>query len=224
MTQTVNNVTISDGENVEPLDGTHYIIQPKNGYRFGEDAVKLSKFACGFIKRGAFVLDLCSGCGIVGILVEIERGAKVIGAEIDERACDMANRSARLNGLNAEFFNIDVRDIQALKSAVGDKRFDAVTVNPPFYKAGSKPGKIRPEASSELTVTFKDIAAAAKAVLRPRGEFFVVHTSSRLDEVLGICKNNMLTPKNLIVNNNGKTFLLRCVLGGNSGLTVSVGK
>lgn len=221
MTQN-DKVKIYDNEVVEPLDDAHSIIQTADGYRFGTDAVQLSKFACNYIKRGDVILDLCSGCGIVGLFVEIERGAKVFGAEIDGRACDMANRSALLNGLNARFFNVDVRDISALKQAVGEIKADAVTVNPPFYKAGSKPTKIAPEASSEITVTFNDIAAAARATLKPCGEFFAVHTATRLDEILYICRDNKLTPKNLIINKNGKTFLLRCVLGGGDGLNVSV--
>ncbi|MCH5351770.1 MAG: methyltransferase [Clostridiales bacterium] len=216
------NVTIYDNEAVEPLDDAHSIIQQKDGYRFGADAVELSKFACGFIKQGAAVFDLCSGCGIVGILVEIEKQAAVFGAEIDGIACDMSNRSVALNGLNAKFFNVDIRDREALADVKGNTRFDAVTVNPPFYKKGSKPSKVAPRASSELTVTFSDIAATAKSLLKPRGEFFVVHTAARLDEVLCVCRENKLTPKDLIVNKNGKTFLLRCVLGGGDGLKVSV--
>lgn len=221
MTQS-DKVTIFDSEVVEPLDCKHSIIQPKHGYRFGTDAVDLAKFACGYIKSGATVFDLCSGCGIVGILVAIESGATVFGAETDACACDMSNRSAAINSLNAKFINADVRDITALTEKVGNIRFDAVTVNPPFYKKGSKPSKISPESSSELTVTFNDIALAAKALLKPRGEFFVVHTATRMDEILCLCRANKLTPKNLIVNKNGKTFLLRCVLGGGDGLTVSV--
>ena len=222
MTENGDKVIIYDNEAVEPLDDFHSVIQPKDGYRFGEDAVELSKFACEYIKRGDTVLDLCSGSGIVGFLIEIERGAVVVGAEKDEKMCDMANRSSALNGYNAKFVNADIRDIPALTAAVGKRCFDAVTVNPPFYKKGSRPSKVAPEASSELSVTFADIVAAAKAALKPRGEFFVVHTASRLDEVLYLCRDNKLTPKNLVVNKNGKTFLLRCVLGGGDGLSVSV--
>ena len=217
-----DKVKIYDNEVIEPLDAAHSIIQTTDGYRFGEDAVALGKFACDYIKRGDAVIDLCSGCGIVGIIVEIARGAQVLGGDIDEKACDMANRSALLNGLSARFYKVDVRDKAALKAAFGSVKASAVTVNPPFYKAKSKPSKVAPEASSELTVTFGDIAAAARTLLKPRGEFFVVHTSSRLDEVLCICRDNKLTPKNLVINKNGKTFLLRCVLGGGDGLTVSI--
>lgn len=222
MTINDKNAQILDGEVVEPLDDGHCIIQPKDGYRFGEDAVSLAKFACGYIKRDKTVFDLCSGSGIVGLLIEIERGASVFGAEIDEKACDMSNRSAALNRLSARFYNVDVRDGKKLTEIAGKNVYDAVTVNPPFYKAGSLPSKVSPQANSELTVTFAEIAAATKLLLKPRGEFFVVHTATRLDEILYICRENKLTPKNLTVNRNGKTFLLRCVLGGGDGLTVTV--
>ncbi len=222
MTKFDKKVTVLDGEVVEPLDGSNGIIQPINGYRFGADAVSLAKFACEYVKRGDAVFDLCSGCGIVGILIAIERGATVRGAEIDEALCDMSNRSSALDGLGSEFYNVDIRDVDKLTELAGKKRYDAVTVNPPFFKADCKPCAAAPQAGSEVTVTFAEVAAAAKILLKDRGEFFVVHTATRLDEILYICRDNKLTPKNLIVNRNGKTFLLRCVLGAKDGLAVTV--
>lgn len=217
-----NVAVVLSGEAVEPLDEKHVIIQPVDGYRFGADAVSLAKFASGFIKRTDSVFDLCSGCGVVGILVAIATGARVCGAELDGALADMSNRSAAVDGLDAKFFNADIRDLNSDMFSCG-RAYDAVLCNPPFFKAHSRARKIAPTANSELTVTFEQVVAAAKKLLKPLGTFCLVYTAARLDEAVCVCRENGLTPKELIINGNGKTFLMRCVLGGKDGLTVRVG-
>lgn len=215
----MTDAELKSGEAIEPLDDAHSIIQSADGYRFGSDAVALAKFACGYISDGARVFDLCSGCGIVGMLVAIERGARVVGAEIDEELCDMSNRSAAMNGLDAVFHNVDVRESNAVFERGA---FDAAVCNPPFFKAGSKPRKIAPNANSELTVTFRDIAKTAGMLLKPGGSFFFVHTTTRLDELFATCGECGFALKNVTVNANGKTFLCRATKGGRLGLAVDV--
>ena len=216
---------IAAGEVAEPLDDTHAILQRKDCYRFGSDAVALAKFAGEYVRREQRVFDLCSGCGVVGILMAIEYGVSVVGAELDHTLCDMSVRSAAMNGLeNAAFYNADIRDGGSEPFASGRGMFDAVTCNPPFYKTGSVPRLVYPQAASELTVTFDDVAARAAELLKVGGAFCLVHTSSRLDEVLCTCREHGLAPKNLKINENGKTFLLRAVKGGRAGMVVSVGK
>ncbi len=211
------------GEAIEPLDDKNVIIQPENGYRFGADAVALAKYARKFVTKTDTVCDLCSGCRIVGILVSIATGAKIIGADIDKNMCDMAMRSAALDGLDAKFISVDLRDKNS-KLFEYKNSIDVAVCNPPFYKAGSKPRAVAPMASAELTVTFADIADAARLLLKPRGKFIIVHSCSRLDEILATCRAFSLTPKNLTVNANGKTFLLCCVKGGKDGLKVETDK
>lgn len=215
----MTDVELKSGEAIEPLDGAHSIIQSADGYRFGSDAVALAKFACENIADGARVFDLCSGCGIVGLLAAIEKGAHVVGAELDEKLCDMSNRSAVMNGLDAVFHNVDVRENHPVFERGA---FDAVLCNPPFFKAESKPRKIAPGANSELTVTFRDIARTADTLLKQGGAFFFVHTTSRFDELFATCGEFGLALKKVIVNQNGKTFLCRATKGGRRGLAVEV--
>lgn len=219
---TIANVgALKDGERSEPLDDTNVIIQREDGYRFGEDAVALAEYASEYIKKTDTVFDLCSGCGIIGILVAIATGAEIVGAEIDGDMCDMANRSAALDGLtNVKFYNADIREINTEQLKRYTNTVDAVVCNPPFFKPGSVPRAVMPSASCEITVTFEDVVKAARRLLRSNGAFMTVFTCSRLDEALCSCRANGLTPKQLTVNENGKTFLLRCVKGGKAGMTV----
>lgn len=215
----MTEVELRSGEAIEPLDDVHSVIQSADGYRFGSDAVALAKFACGYIADGARVFDLCSGCGVVGLIVGIEKRACIAGAELDAELCDMSNRSAAMNGLDAVFSNADVR----IGGGVFERgAFDAVVCNPPFYKAESKPRRVAPTANSELTVTFRDVVMRAAELLKDGGVFCFVHTAARLDELLAECNAHRLAPKNIVVNPNGKTFLCRAVKGGRQGLAVEV--
>lgn len=217
------SVLVKSGERAEPLGGGYSIIQAVNGYRFGTDAIALAHFAAKFVGRESRVADLCSGCGIIGIQLAIDTGAEIVGAELDGELFDMSVRSCALNGLaGVRFYNTDVR---MLDSGIFDaSAFDAVVCNPPFYKSDSKPSAVAPTANSELTVAFDDVATAAAKILKPRGDFLIVHTCARLDEIVCVCRKHGLTPKNLKINTNGKTFLLRAVKGGKDGLTVEVGE
>jgi len=216
----IDGLVLNGNEAAEPLDAEHVIIQPVNGYRFGADAVALAHFAAAGIKRGERVFDLCSGCGIVGMLVAIETGACVVGAEIDAALCDMSVRAARANGLEAQFFNADIRDLDNGIFVRGGS--DAVTCNPPFFKADSKARAVAPSANSEITVVLDDVVRAASRLLRDGGAFYAVYTASRLDEMLCACAKYSLMPKTLEINGNGKTFLLRAVKGGRQGMSVSI--
>lgn len=210
---------VRDGEKAEPLGDGYYIIQSENGYRFGSDAVALAHYASGFVRQNSRVFDLCSGCGIIGIMLAIAGGCVVDGAEIDGALCDMSVRSCALNGLDkVKFVNSDIRNTDEFTAAV----YDIVVCNPPYYKARSKPSSVAPQANSELTVTLSEVVSTAKRLLKVGGSLCMVHISSRLDEVLIECNRNGLAPKELIVNPNGKTFMLRAVRGGKQGMTVTV--
>ncbi len=210
---------VKDGEKAEPLGDGYYIIQQMSGYRFGSDAVALAHYASGVIDKNSRVFDLCSGCGIIGIMLAIAGGCRVDGAEIDGTLCDMSNRACALNGLDGvKFINADIRQTDILPAA----EYDTVVCNPPYYKADSKPSSVAPQSSSELTVKLSQVVAAAKRLLKVGGSLCMVHISARLDEVLIECNRNGLAPKELIVNPNGKTFMLRAVRGGKQGMTVKV--
>lgn len=217
----MTDVKLKPNEVIEPLDGEHIIIQPKVGYRFGSDAIALSKYAAEFTDSDSAVFELCSGCGVIGITIAIERGCGVDGAEIDGELCDMSNRAAAANGLdNVRFFNADVRDMSGFKSAA----YDVVLCNPPYYRKDSKPSSVAPNANSELTVTLDYVVKAAAKLLKVGGAFAMVYTSTRMDEALGACHENKLMPKQLTVLGDGKTFLLKAVRGAKHGMQVTVKK
>ena len=106
------------------------LIQKKDGFKFGIDAVLLSDFAC--IKTKHRVMDLCTGTGIVPFLIYGKYNPQsVYGLEIQEDMIDMAERSVKLNSLEERvfFLNEDLKNMEFLKKL---EKFDVVTVNPPY--------------------------------------------------------------------------------------------
>ena len=106
------------------------LIQDTNGFCFGIDAVLLANFAK--VKKGAKVVDLGTGTGIVPILIAGKsQASKIIGVEIQEEVYEMATRSVKLNDLEerVEIVNADIKEIDKVLEVNG---YHVVTSNPPY--------------------------------------------------------------------------------------------
>lgn len=193
------SIELKNGERLEDLQFKGLrIIQSGSGFRFGTDSVLLA----GFAKVGAkdCVLDMGSGTGVIAILLEGRTGAKLTGVEIQAVQCDMAARSAKLNGQDIEFINADLR---TLHERLGSGVFDAAVCNPPYYSADrgevSKKGEGEFEgaATHEICCTLEEVAKAASRLLRYGGKLFECCPVSRLSEALCALSGCGLEPKRL---------------------------
>ena len=92
-------INLKENERIDDLQRNGYqIIQDPGRFCFGMDAVLLSGFAKA--KEDDKVLDLCTGTGIIPILMEAKTEAEHFTAlEIQEDSADMARRSVLLNRL-----------------------------------------------------------------------------------------------------------------------------
>jgi len=73
-----------------------FVIQNSEEYCFTSDAVALSNFAK--VKPNDRVVDLCSGSGVIGILIQTKTDCKDITlVEIQEYLADMSRRSVEYN-------------------------------------------------------------------------------------------------------------------------------
>lgn len=101
---TEKNVIIEEDELIDDLQlkGLN-LIQKKDGFKFGVDAVLLSDFAN--VKNKHRVIDLCTGTGIIPFLIYGKYDPKEIyGLEIQEDMVHMAKRSTVLNSLEEKVF------------------------------------------------------------------------------------------------------------------------
>lgn len=220
-------VVIMDEERVDDLQRNGYrIIQKKNGFCFGMDAVLLSGFAR--VREGQVHIDLGTGTGIIPILLEAKtEGAHFTGLEIQDAVADMAARSVRLNGLEDKV-TIARGDIREASRLFGKASFDVVTSNPPYMNDNhglKNPDLPKAIARHEVLCTLDDVCREAAALLKPGGSFFMVHRPHRLAEIISTLKEYKLEPKRMklvhpFVDKEANMVLIEAVRGGKSMMKV----
>lgn len=190
---------LKDDETLDDLQlGGIYVIQKKDAFRFGVDAVLLANFAR--VKKGMKVIDLCTGTGIIPfILAGKTEASHIIGLEIQETMVDMANRSLEYNNLTGrvEFINGDLKDITLLKEL---PKADIITVNPPYKLLNS--GIINPNdknaiARHEICCTLEDVIIGSRILLKDNGRMFMVHRPERLADILCLMRKHKIEPKTI---------------------------
>ena len=175
-----------------------YLIQDPDKFCFGIDAVLLSNFVK--VKKNGHVVDLCTGSGIVPILLSAKTGAKKItGIEIQSDIADMARRSVSYNKLD-EKIDIINDDISNALKYINNCSVDSVCVNPPYMKdttAIKNPDLPMAIARHELLTDLGTVINIASKLLKESGKFFIVHRPSRLSEIFASMRQNRIEPKRL---------------------------
>lgn len=220
-------IDLYEGERIDELHRNGYrIIQKKDGFCFGMDAVLLSGFAA--VREGERALDLGCGTGIIPLLLEAKtRGRHFTGLEIQKEMADMAARSVRLNGLEDKIEIIE-GDIKEAGRIFGGASFDVITANPPYMndRHGLKnPDLPKAIARHEVLCTLQDVVREAAKALRPGGRFYMVHRPRRLIEIITELTGRGLEPKRLkfvhpFADREAKMVLIEAARGGGSFVKV----
>lgn len=220
-------------EQKERIDDLQYkglkLIQDTSGFCFGIDAVLLSDFAKN-IKSNSIVVDLCTGNGILPVLLSGKTDAlKIYGIEIQEESAKLAERNVILNHLEDKVEIIN-RDLNDLKTCIKSGSIDYITVNPPYKKRGS--GLINENdkkmiARHEISCTLEDIIEESARILKSGGTFFMIHKPERLVDILSLMRNKKVEPKRLkfihpTYNTAPNLVLVEGVRSGKSFLNVEM--
>lgn len=218
---------IYEDERIDDLQCKGYkIIQKPKGFCFGMDAVLLSDFA--IIKRNQKVLDLCTGGGVIPILLAAKTDAKEIhGLEIQEEYADMANRSVVMNHLENRI-SICCGDVKDVKTIYEPTSFSVVTVNPPYmtqHHGLENLYEAKTIARHEILLNLEDVVAAASYVLPQKGSFYMIHKPFRLAEIFRVMKAYDLEPKRVrfvhpYVDKEPTMVLIEGVKGGRERVTI----
>lgn len=190
---------IKDDETLDDLqlNGIH-VIQKKQGFRFGIDAVLLANFAK--VKRNGTVIDLCTGTGIIPFIIAGKSEAKLItGIEIQSEFVEMAKRTSMYNKLESRvlFLNEDLKNLDKLKQL---ERVDVVTVNPPYKLMNSGILNVNDKnaiARHELCCDLEDVIMATRTLLKDNGRMFMVHRPERIVDILTLMRKHKIEPKRL---------------------------
>lgn len=220
-------VSLKENERIDDLQRNHYrIIQDPDRFCFGMDAVLLSGFARA--KEGDQVLDLGTGTGIIPILMEAKtKAAHFYGLEIQPDSADMAFRSVRLNDLTPKI-DIITGDIKEADSLFGAASFDVVTCNPPYmteHHGLTNPKAPKAIARHELLCTLEDVIRVSSKLLKPGGNFFMVHRPFRLADIVVLLRRYRLEPKRMkfvypFVDKEPNMVLIEANRGGRARMTV----
>ena len=220
-------IELNEGERIDDLERCGYkIIQNTEKFCFGMDAVLLSGYA--YAKRGEIVLDLCTGNGIIPILMAAKTQAeRIVGIEIQKEVADLAKRSVAANDLN-DRINIICADIKNAEDYLQAGKFDVVTCNPPYMieNHGIKnPDSPRAIARHEILCNFDDVARITARMLKPGGKMYLIHRPFRLTEIFETLTKYGLEPKRMklvhpYVNREPNMVLIEAFLGGRRRLTV----
>ena len=188
---------IRDDETLDDLDLKDiYVIQKKQGFRFGIDAVLLANFAK--IKKNDKIIDFCSGTGIIPFVITGKNELKSIkGIEIQEEMVDMALRSVEYNNLQDKITFIcgDLRNEVMLNAL---EKVDVVTVNPPYKLLNTGIINISNKnaiARHEICCTLEDVIKASNVVLKDRGRLYMVHRPERIADIMVLMRKYKIEPK-----------------------------
>lgn len=218
-------IKLKEGERIDNLEIKNMkIIQNKDGFCFGMDSILLSNFAKE-IKKGARVVDLGTGTGILGLLLCAKTElSQILGIEIQKEVANMAKRSIRLNGLENRFQivnmnikrilhqkgkrNIKIKGVSKRKKAyqlirkinLQKESFDCIITNPPYKKLNTgmiNENKKKLISRHEYTANLSDFIKTAKYLLKDKGSLFMVHRPERLVDIIEIMRKEKIEPKQI---------------------------
>src|SRR5262245_14003182 len=172
------------------LGGKLRLKQPREGHRFGHDAILLAA-ACPARARER-VVDLGAGVGAAGLALALRvADTKVMLVEIDAALAALAAENAQLNGLAARVRSVvlDVAGPASAFAAAGLEPESAarVLMNPPFNdqaRQRASPDRRRRLAHAGSAETLPAWIKTAARLLRPRGTMSMIWRADRLGQVL----------------------------------------
>ncbi len=195
-------------------------------YGFGGDALLLAEFAKP--KYSDKVLDLCTGCGVVPIMM-MANGfkGKIAAVDIQPKAIELCTLTAQKNNLEERFFPV-CADLNKLDFVA--ESFSLITVNPPYFVSGS--GKenrteVRDLARRESSCTLSQVVTVSARLLKYGGRLCMCHRPERLTDVIFEMRKNKIEPKRLTFVNNATEskepwlILVEGKKGGHPGLKIN---
>ncbi|GAA7817012.1 tRNA1(Val) (adenine(37)-N6)-methyltransferase [Helicobacter pylori] len=167
------------------------LYQPLNAYSYNSDSLFLYDFSRPFIKNSGAILDIGSGCGVLGLLCA--RDNPLVSVHLVEKDSKMAFCSQKnaLKFPNAQVFESDFLDFNP------PILYDAIVCNPPFYALGSIKSKNKGHARHQSELDFASLVVKVKKCLKPKGYFIFCYEALSLCLVIESLKSAKLTLETL---------------------------
>lgn len=165
------------------LHRSYYLYQPKQGYRFGTDAILLAaSVPTAFTGE---VAELGAGVGAVTVgIAHYVPGAQITAIEKDPDVAGCLAYNLALNKLaeRAQMIQADITDLSPELTG----RFGYVVANPPFHDAlGTRARHHRRALAHQGDgPSLAQWVEAARELLKPKGQLSVILRADRADEVI----------------------------------------
>lgn len=147
---------------------------------FAADALQRRTLAL-YDSQDLRVLELGSGCGIVTIMLALQRPDwDITGIEIQAQLNELSRNNAAQCPVRISF---EHRDLRQYTAAVG---YDLIISNPPWIKAGcgiASPNASRSASKMELHCTVYDVCECIGRNLTPNGQALLIYPRPRDNDV-----------------------------------------
>ena len=166
----------------------------QGAFPLSTDSVALGDFVK--LRKNAKVLDLCAGCGTIGLMLCARQpDCAVTGVELQEADHLCALENAQRNGIEDRLQSI-CASIDAIPSFVKPGTYSVCVSNPPYFSGGPE-SKRAPLQRRENRCTPEMLFHAAAWALRYGGDFYLVHRPERLGELCACAGSRGLELKRL---------------------------
>lgn len=204
------------------------IYQIKGNFKFSLDSILLAEYVK-ITKNTKTILDLCTGNSAIPLILSTKTNAKIDAFEIQEHIYNLGINSVKYNKLEGQItlYNANVLDID---NYIKNKKYDIITCNPPYFKVEDKSYINECDelaiARHEIKVDLESIFKIASSHLNDKGEFYLVHRLTRLDEIIIYANKYNLNVKNIEMiqtKNENKPYivLVRCIKNAKLGVKVN---
>lgn len=162
-------------------------LQHTTGYRFSVDAVLVAHFQPP--GKGATILDLGSGCGIISLIAMYrwgERIKEITALEVQPQLADLSRRNFTENGFSGKCRAVQ-GDLGSILQYFPPESFSQVICNPPYYREGSGRTSSDPEsfyARHQILAGLPEIIGAAASVVKTGGTVVFVYPAEGLAELI----------------------------------------
>jgi tRNA1(Val) A37 N6-methylase TrmN6 len=174
------------------LGGQLKILQPKDGYRAGSDAVLLA--AAIPLDHDQSILEVGCGVGTASLCLAArartfypQENFQMTGLDIQTDLIDLAKENAQQNKLEIDFQCMDLRT-----SCLAPQSYGHVFANPPYFSDHApSPHVARSTARSETAGTLEEWVKFCIKMAKPRGYVTFIYPTDRLGELIHLCEPHL---------------------------------